>query len=94
MPEQAHPPEAITLEITDVLDLHSFRPADVADVVREYLDEACRLELKELRIIHGRGIGAQRRTVRTLLARDVRVRDFRDAPPDGGGWGATVVVMK
>ena len=42
-----------------------------------------------VRIIHGRGVGVQRKTVRTLLERDERVRDFGDAPPGAGGWGAT-----
>ncbi len=79
----------VELEITDVLDLHSFRPAEVADVVREYLDAAHALGLRELRIVHGKGIGAQRRTVRTLLERDGRVEAFGDAPPEAGGWGAT-----
>jgi dsDNA-specific endonuclease/ATPase MutS2 len=79
----------VELEITDVLDLHSFRPSEVADVVREYLDAAYALGLRELRIVHGKGAGTQRRTVRTLLARDGRVEAFGDAPLEAGGWGAT-----
>ena len=82
-------PDPIELEITDVLDLHSFRPQEVSSVVREYLDAACEKGLKRVRIIHGRGVGVQRQTVRNLLERDERVRDFGDAPPDAGGWGAT-----
>lgn len=88
------PPEPIELEITDVLDLHSFRPGEVADVVRDYLDAAHEKGLRELRIIHGRGKGVQRRTVRTLLERDPRVVAFGDAPPGAGGWGATWVEMR
>lgn len=83
--------DAVVVEITDVLDLHSFQPRDVANVVRDYLDEAASKGLTELRIIHGRGIGAQRKTVRRLLERDPRVAGFRDAPPEAGGWGATLV---
>jgi dsDNA-specific endonuclease/ATPase MutS2 len=79
----------VELEITDVLDLHSFLPVEVSDVVREYLDAAYALGLRELRIVHGKGIGAQRRTVRTLLERDGRVEAFGDAPLEAGGWGAT-----
>jgi len=86
-------PEAIAVEISDVLDLHSFRAAEIGDVVRTYLDEACRLGLQTVRIIHGKGIGAQRRTVRTLLARDPRVVSFADAPETAGGWGATCAVL-
>jgi dsDNA-specific endonuclease/ATPase MutS2 len=86
-------PDPIELEITDVLDLHSFRPQEVSSVVREYLDAVCEMGLKRVRIIHGRGVGVQRQTVRTLLERDARVRSFGDAPPEAGGWGATWVEM-
>lgn len=86
--------EPLEMEITDVLDLHSFLPREVPSVVREYLDAAYEKGLRELRIIHGRGAGVQRRTVRTLLERDPRVTAFGDAPPGAGGWGATWVVMK
>jgi DNA-nicking Smr family endonuclease len=85
---------AVELPITDVLDLHSFRPAEVPDVVRDYLDAAWEKGLRALRIIHGRGIGVQRQTVRTLLSRDPRVVDFGDAPPEAGGWGATWVRLQ
>lgn len=87
-------PEPVELEITDVLDLHTFAPRDVPDLVRDYLDAAYDKGLRELRIIHGRGKGVQRRTVRTLLERDPRVVDYRDAPGEGGGWGATIVTME
>ncbi len=83
----------IELEITDTLDLHSFRPKEVAAVVRSYLDAAALAGLRHLRIIHGRGTGAQRRTVRDVLSRDPRVRAIADAPPQAGGWGATVVTL-
>ena len=86
--------EPVELEITDVLDLHPFQPRDVPSVVREYLDAAYEKGLRELRIIHGRGVGVQRRTVRTLLERDPRVIDFGDAPMEAGGWGATWVEME
>jgi DNA-nicking Smr family endonuclease len=86
--------EAVELPITDVLDLHSFRPAEVADVVRDYLDAAWEKGLRALRIIHGRGIGVQRQTVRTLLSRDPRVEGFGDAPAEAGGWGATWVRLR
>ena len=84
-------PDPIEVEITDVLDLHPFRPGEVSSVVRSYLDAACEAGFRSLRIIHGRGAGVQRKTVRTLLERDPRVRSFGDAPAGGGGWGATIV---
>ncbi len=85
---------AVELPITDVLDLHSFRPAEVKDVVRDYLDAADEKGLRHLRIIHGRGVGVQRQTVRTLLERDPRVVAFGDAPAEAGGWGATWVTLR
>jgi dsDNA-specific endonuclease/ATPase MutS2 len=89
-------PEAdpIRIPITDVFDLHSIPPRDVQAVVEEYLFEANRLGLKALRIIHGRGIGVQREMVRAILARTEFVADFRDAPAEAGGWGATLVTLR
>jgi len=79
----------VELPITDVLDLHSFPPREVADVVSDYLDAAYEQGYRRLRIIHGRGVGVQRATVRKLLERDPRVTGFGDADATGGGWGAT-----
>jgi dsDNA-specific endonuclease/ATPase MutS2 len=82
------------IPVTDVFDLHTVAPRDVKGVVEEYLEEAARLGLKALRIIHGRGIGVQRETVRTILSRHPAVVDFRDAPIEAGGRGATVVTLR
>ena len=85
--------EPVPIPIADVLDLHSVSPRDVQAVVEEYLSEAHRLGLQALRIIHGRGIGAQRETVRQVLARSTFVAEFGDAPAEAGGWGATLVTL-
>ena len=81
------------IPITDVFDLHSVPPRDVKAVVEEYLAEAHSLGFKALRIIHGRGIGVQREMVRSILSRTPYVTDFRDAPLEAGGRGATVVTL-
>lgn len=86
--------EPIELEITDVLDLHTFPPSDVKALVREYLDVAYEKGLRELRIIHGKGTGTQRRMVRAILERDPRVTAYGDPPGEAGGWGATWVTME
>jgi dsDNA-specific endonuclease/ATPase MutS2 len=86
--------EPIRIPVTDVFDLHSIPPRDVQAVVEEYLSEAHRLGFKALRIIHGRGIGIQREIVRGVLGRLDFVSDFRDAPGEAGGWGATVVTLR
>jgi dsDNA-specific endonuclease/ATPase MutS2 len=87
-------PEPVPIPVEDVLDLHSVSPKDVKAVVEEYLIEANRLGLKELRIIHGRGIGVQREVVRAVLARTPFVLAHSDAPAEAGGWGATVVTLR
>jgi dsDNA-specific endonuclease/ATPase MutS2 len=79
--------------IEDSLDLHSFLPRDVPSVVSEYLDEAIKAGYREVRLIHGKGKGVRRAEVRRLLDRDPRVLEVFDAPPDRGGFGATVVVL-
>ncbi|MGB7762061.1 MAG: Smr/MutS family protein [Bryobacteraceae bacterium] len=86
--------EPISIPITDVFDLHSVPPRDVKPVVEEYLEVARGRGFRFVRIIHGRGIGAQRETVRAILARTDFVAGFRDAPPEAGGWGATIVTLR
>ncbi len=86
-------PEPVRLEIGDVFDLHTIAPRDVKRVVEEYLREAQRAGFRSVRIIHGKGTGAQREMVRSILARTPFVEDFTDAPPERGGWGATVAQL-
>ena len=86
--------EPISVPITDIFDLHPFAPRDVKTAVETYLEEAHALGLTALRIIHGRGIGVQRETVRKVLARTPFVLNYSDAPLETGGWGATIVTLK
>jgi len=86
--------DPIPIPITDVFDLHSVPPRDVAPVVEEYLALARARGFRFVRIVHGRGIGVQRETVRAILARTDFVAGFRDAPPEAGGWGATIVTLR
>jgi DNA-nicking Smr family endonuclease len=86
--------DPIEIPITDVFDLHFFRPAEIRDVASEYLHEAHRLGFEQVRLIHGRGIGVQRERIRSLLTSLDFVLEFHDADPSGGGWGSTVVLLK
>ena len=86
--------EPVRIPITDVFDLHSVQPKEVEEVVEAYLEEAHNMGLKNIRIIHGRGIGVQRRIVRAVLARTPFVVSFRDAPEQAGGWGATIATLR
>jgi dsDNA-specific endonuclease/ATPase MutS2 len=83
--------EPVRIPITDVFDLHAVQPREVKAVVEAYLEEAARMGFRTVRIIHGRGIGVQRAIVRGVLARAPFVASYHDAPPEAGGWGATVV---
>jgi dsDNA-specific endonuclease/ATPase MutS2 len=84
----------VVVPIQDTIDLHPFAPKDIPSVVEEYIGECLRNGIFEVRIIHGRGIGIQRNIVRSLLERHASVVSFQDAPPEAGGWGATVVRLK
>ena len=85
--------EPVSIPIGDVFDLHPFAPRDVKAAVEAYLEEAHALGLTALRIIHGRGIGVQRETVRKVLTRTPFVLAYADAPAEAGGWGATIVTL-
>jgi len=87
-------PEVVKIEFKDVIDLHSIPPSQVRAVVEDYIEEAHRRGARWLRIIHGKGIGVQREMVRSILSRSPFVVDFRDAPSEAGGWGATVVTLR
>ncbi len=82
--------EIIQLEIRDVIDLHSIPPRDVRRVVEEYLIEASKRGYRSVRIIHGKGRGVQREIVRNVLKDTIFIRAYTDAPPEAGGWGATI----
>jgi len=83
-------PDPVVIPIEDVLDLHGFQPREVRAVVDAYLDEARARGFREVRLVHGRGLGVQRRSVQALLARDPRVERFADAPDRG----ATLVLLR
>jgi hypothetical protein len=89
-----HPDAVVEIPVEDSIDLHSFPPRDVPDVVDAYLEAAAKKGFTEVRLIHGRGIGVQRDRVQKLLANHPVVSGFHDAPPDRGGWGATVAYLK
>jgi dsDNA-specific endonuclease/ATPase MutS2 len=98
MSEEPEPPgapdEPVPVPIEDALDLHPFAPRDVLPVVDEYLAEAAARGFTEVRLIHGRGRGVQRAAVQAHQARHPLVVDFADAPPERGGWGATLVRLR
>ena len=84
----------VELPIDGTLDLHSFRPDEVGSLVPEWLEECRARGILEVRIVHGKGTGALRRTVVALLARSAIVESFQTADETGGGWGATTARLK
>ena len=83
--------DPVRIPIDGVLDLHAFRPADVRELVPEYLRVCRDRNILEVRVIHGKGNGTLRRLTHALLERDPAVVDYRLAGPEAGGWGATLV---
>ncbi len=80
--------------VTDVLDLHGFFPEQIPEVVAEFIRNARSLKLQRLQIIHGKGRSKLKYLVRKELAQNPHVLEFRDAPPELGGWGRTMVSLK
>jgi DNA-nicking Smr family endonuclease len=86
--------DPVPLPIDGVLDLHTFRPQDLKEVVLEYL-AACREKgILEVRVIHGKGIGQLRQTVHAILREHPGVGSFSLAGEAWGGAGATIVHLR
>lgn len=87
------PGEPAPLVLDGVLDLHQFRPAEARALVDDWLDASREAGLRDLRIIHGKGVGVLRELVHAALAARQDVESYRLAP-DASSWGATLVRLK
>ncbi|MCJ8501091.1 Smr/MutS family protein [Desulfatitalea alkaliphila] len=83
----------IEVPIDGVLDLHTFNPKELPDLLDDYLSACHEKGIFAVRVIHGKGTGMQKARVRSLLAKHPLVGGFADAPPEAGGWGATLVSL-
>lgn len=92
LPAGDEPP--VPLPITGELDLHTFRPADLGELIPAYLAECAARNLREVRIVHGKGTGTLRTTVHALLQRSPLVASFRQGDEHSGSWGATIATLK
>lgn len=86
--------EPIEVPIDGILDLHAFRPAEIKLLIPDYLEECRKLGIFQVRIVHGKGTGALRRTVHSLLERLDTVASFRLGDESSGSWGATLVTLR
>jgi len=84
----------VKMPITDTLDLHTFSPAELEPLIEDYLEECLKRGIHEIRIIHGKGRGVQRRRVQSILSRSPLIQSHHAPDPGGGGWGATVAVLR
>lgn len=87
-------PDPHRLRIDGTLDLHQFQPSETKAVLNEYIRECLARSITSLRIVHGKGIGVQRRIVHALLDKHPAVVDYRHEEGSGGSWGATIVDLK
>jgi DNA-nicking Smr family endonuclease len=86
--------KTVELPIDGILDLHTFLPSEVKELLPDYIN-ACREKgIFQVRVIHGKGRGTLRKTVYSILSRLPEVASFRLAGEDAGGWGATIVFLK
>ena len=86
--------EPVELPIEPCIDLHTFSPKEIPGVLASYLEECQKAGFREVRIIHGKGMGVQRKIVHSFLRKCPLAETFTQAPPEAGGWGATIVLLK
>ncbi len=85
---------ATRIPIEDWVDLHTFSPKEIPDLLENYLEECLKKGYRQVRIIHGKGKGVQRAMVHSFLEKSPFVDSYRPAPEEQGGWGATLVDLK
>ena len=84
----------IELPIDGTLDLHAFDPREVKELVTDYLSACRKRDILTIRIIHGKGTGALRRTVHAVLNQLPEVASYRLGGEGAGEWGATIVILR
>ena len=96
MEDDAAPPfeDPVLLPIDGELDLHTFHPSDLPRLLEDYLEACLRSGITTVRVVHGKGRGVLRRQARQILAQHPAVREFHEAAPQSGGWGATIAHLE
>lgn len=86
--------DPVQMPIEDELDLHTFNPKEVPDLLEDYFAECIKAGIFSVRVIHGKGTGVFKKKVHSCLKKNRLVASFSDAPANAGGWGATIVELK
>jgi len=86
--------QPVKIPIDGVLDLHTFQPGEVKELLNDYIEECLKNEIYELRIIHGKGTGTLKAVVRSVLKKHPSVVSYTDGDLMSGSWGATLVTLK
>lgn len=89
---ESHDP--LPLPITGELDLHTFRPRELAPLLDDYFSACRQRRILRVRVIHGKGTGTLHTTVHAWLRRSSQVSDFATGDEISGGWGATIVTLR
>ena len=85
---------AVKIPINGILDLHTFSPREIKNLIDDYIEECLEAGLSDIRIIHGKGKGILRDRVHSILKRHSMVTSLVQAPSEAGGWGAVLVKLK
>ena len=86
--------QPVKMPIEDTLDLHTFKPKDMPDLLVDYFAACIDANIYSVRVVHGKGKGILKKRVQELLKKNPLVGSFRNAPYEAGGWGATLVELK
>ena len=86
--------QPVKIPIQDILDLHTFNPKDLPDLLVDYFEACIDAGIFSVRVVHGKGRGILKKRVQGILKENIMVKSFQDASPEAGGWGATLVELK
>lgn len=92
-PDDWDPEKPVELVIDGVLDLHPFRPQDLKPLIHAYFEACQEKGITQVLLIHGKGTGAIRKSVQSILKKHPEVVEQRVAEEKDGGWGATWAML-
>lgn len=82
------------LNFKSTIDVRGLRVEEVLPTITEFIDEALMVGASEVRILHGKGNGILKETIRNLLKTFGGVKSSKDERVEQGGSGITVVELE